>query len=257
MLSDSPIVRTHHSCRKTGVLLGNVVHDAMKMKKWGKMESDPTARMKIVFFLIPVVLLLCTRLGIELSVLLFPVRYAWILAFVVYYLFIALSMLYARKKLRVNMSFGLRSLRPVPAPRYLIWGIIVPALLPLGIFVLNIRAVPPAFMIYIVLFALVNPFFEETFWRGLLHHMPTNNTIKILYSSALFGFSHYFLLGSYWLTDPRMWIPTVVSTFLMGVFWMWFYVKQRNLLYPVISHFFVDVFNLSVAVFYGLKLVTI
>ena len=38
---------------------------------------------------------------------------------------------------------------------------------------------------------------------------------------------------------------------------MWFYQRQKNLAYPILSHALVDIFNLSVAVFYGLKLITI
>jgi membrane protease YdiL (CAAX protease family) len=214
-------------------------------------------KMKVIFFLMPIALLLWTRLGIELSVLLFPVRYAWIPAFFFYSFFIILCLLYASKKFNVAVKIRHNSLRPIPPKKYLFWGIIVPALLPLGMFILNIRAVPPIFIIYILLFSLVNPFFEEIFWRGLLHHMPTSSKIKILYSSTLFAFSHYFLWGTYWLADPRKWITTVIATFIMGMLWMWFFDKQKNLLYTIISHFFVDVFNLSVAVFFGLKLVTI
>jgi len=33
---------------------------------------------------------------------------------------------------------------------------------------------------------------------------------------------------------------------------MWFMQKQKNLLYPVLSHVAVDIFNLSVAVYTGL-----
>ena len=78
----------------------------------------------------------------------------------------------------------------------------------------------------------------------------------LLYSSVLFSFSHYFLWGAYWLSDPHKLIPMVGVTFIAGVLWMWFYIKQRNLFHPMISHFLCDVFNLSVAMFYGLKMVT-
>jgi membrane protease YdiL (CAAX protease family) len=166
-------------------------------------------------------------------------------------------MAYASTKCNITVSIRSDSLRSKPGARYLIWGLIVPALLPIGVFALNIKAVPFSFVVFILVFSSINPYFEEKFWRGLLHHLPTNNKTKFLYSSALFSFSHYFLWGAYWLADSRKWVPSVITTFVMGMLWMWFFDKQKNLLYPMISHFFVDVFNLSVAVFYGLKLVTI
>jgi membrane protease YdiL (CAAX protease family) len=211
---------------------------------------------KFVFFLMPIAVLLCTRLGIEISVILLPMRYAWIPSFLVYYLCIIVCIVYVSKKYNITLGRGCYSLYPVPRARYMFWGVIIPALLPLVVFILNIRAVPVSFIFYILLFSCINPYFEETFWRGLLYHMPAGTRTKILYSSFLFSFSHYFLWGAYWLAEPKKWIAAVVAAFIMGILWMWFFDKQKNLLYPIISHFFVDVFNLSVALFFGLKLVT-
>jgi len=132
----------------------------------------------------------------------------------------------------------------------------IPGLLALPLFVTNVKAVPLIFLGFILLFSIINPFFEEIFWRGLLHYMPVSSRTKILYSSILFSFSHYFLWGTYWLADPKKLIPTVAVTFIAGILWMWFLVKQRNLLYPILSHSLCDLFNLSVAVFYGLRLAT-
>jgi uncharacterized protein len=186
-----------------------------------------------------------------------PMRYAWIPSILVYYLCIRLCIAYASKKLNITIRLRSDSFRPIPRIRYLFWGVIIPALLPLGVFILNIKAVPLPFILYIILFSAINPYFEETFWRGLLSYMPTSSRTRILYSSFLFSFSHFFLLGAYWLAEPHKLIATVISTFIMGILWMWFFNKQKNLLYPMISHFLVDVFNLSVAVFFGLKLITI
>jgi membrane protease YdiL (CAAX protease family) len=205
----------------------------------------------------PIAVLFCTRLGIEISVILLPMRYAWILSFLIYYLCIIVCIVYVSKKYNITLSRGYYSLYPVPRARYLFWCVILPALLPLGVFIQNIRAAPVSFIFYILLFSCINPYFEETFWRGLLYHMPTSTRTKMLYSSSLFSFSHYFLWGAYWLAEPQKWIAAVVATFVMGMLWMWFFDKQKNLLYPIISHFFVDVFNLSVVLFYGLKLVTV
>lgn len=114
------------------------------------------------------------------------------------------------------------------------------------------------FLIFIVGFALIDPYCEETFWRGLLRFLPAGNKVTILCSASLFGFSHYFLWGTYWLANPPgKWIAAVVTTFIMGILWLWFYKRGQKLIYTILSHILVVIFNLSVAMFYGVKMVTI
>ncbi len=43
----------------------------------------------------------------------------------------------------------------------------------------------------------------------------------------------------------------------MGVAWMWFYLRERSLGYVIASHLVVDVLNLSVAMFMGVRLRTV
>ncbi len=64
-------------------------------------------------------------------------------------------------------------------------------------------------------------------------------------------------MGAYWLSRPRVLIPVLITTFIMGIAWMWFYLRERSLGYTIASHFVVDVFNLSVAMFMGLPLRTV
>ncbi len=222
------------------------------------MESKSILTSRKMLFLLPVVLLLVTRLGIEISVRIFDLRFSWIPAFMVYYAVIEWSFFYAKRKLAiepVSISF---SLRPAPKWNRLVFGVIVPALLPFGFFLLNVNAVPITFLVFIIVFALVNPYFEERFWRGLLSFLPAGNKVKIFYSALLFCGSHYFLWGAYWLANPpEKWIAAVITTFIMGILWMWFYQKDGRLEYPILSHILVDIFNLSFAVFYGIALNTI
>lgn len=81
--------------------------------------------------------------------------------------------------------------------------------------------------------------------------------MRIFYSGLLFAFSHWFFTGAYWLSNPRVLIPVVITTFVMGVAWMWFYLRERSLAYTIASHLAVDVFNLSVAMFMGVRLRTV
>ena len=214
-------------------------------------------RRKAVVLLMPVFVLLVTRAGIEMSVSLLPLRFSWIPSFGVYYASIMFCLYYGRRKMRLRIDYGSLSRSSFPRMKLFIIGIVVPAIIPLWMFVINVKAVPALCLVLIVAFALINPFFEESFWRGLMDKLPGGGVFRILYSSVLFSFSHYFLWGVYWLQPSPKWIAAVVSTFIMGILWMWFYQRSRNLVYPILSHVLVDVFNLSVVMFYGMKLVTV
>ena len=129
-------------------------------------------------------------------------------------------------------------------------GVLLPALLPIMAFIMHIKDVPTIFILYIIIFSCINPFFEEIFWRGLLVNISGNKNIKAIYSSALFSFSHL-LFWSYWFKTSLTIITTMIATFLMGLLWMWFMNKDKKIMYPILSHIIVDILNLSVAVYVG------
>ena len=214
-----------------------------------------TTSSRALLFL-PFFVLLFTRIGIEISAWMLPLRWAWLPAFGGYYFAIVSSGWYAGRYLGV-VSPVIGRLLPRPSNRLILIGVMLPALLPLGVFVLNVRAVPLPVLVGIFGFALVNPLFEDAFWRGLLANVPLTRWGRILFSASLFSFSHYFLWGTYWLNSPLVLIPTCLTTFIMGVCWMWFYQRDRRLIYPILSHALVDVFNLSIAIFMGIPLPTV
>jgi len=214
--------------------------------------THTTKEFKYFFLLSPLFVLLVTRGVVEMSTRLFDHEVAWVPAFLGYYLAILIVGYLALTRYSVNM-FAKTSLRlaKVPTLKLLLLGIVIPALLPVSVFIAYIDKIPIEFIFYILFFSLINPVFEEGFWRGLMVHQPMNKLFVTLYTALLFSFSHYFLWGT-WLSDYLVLLPTLISTFLMGLAWMWFIQKTGNLSWLIISHFFVDVFNLSVAVYYGL-----
>ncbi|RYE21561.1 MAG: CPBP family intramembrane metalloprotease [Sphingobacteriaceae bacterium] len=207
-----------------------------------------------ILFLMPVFVLIFTRIAIEISARLLPINLSWIPAFASYYLCIEICLWIAKNQLGIVISSKKNTVLPIPAFKQFFFGILLPALIPFGVFISNYKAVPNLVYVYIVVFALINPFFEETFWRGLFNNLPIAPIKRQVLSGFLFSFSHYFLWGSYWLSNPRILIPTCVTTFIMGWCWMWFYQKDGRLIYPILSHIVVDMFNLSIAVFLGMKL---
>ncbi len=207
-----------------------------------------------ILFLMPIFVLVFTRTGIEICAWLLPMHLSWIPSFAIYYVSIEICLWFAKSRLNIKVDTKRGRLLPIPTLKLMAFGLILPALIPLGVFTGNYKIVPAMSFVYIIVFAAINPFFEEAFWRGLFVNLPISPLKRQLFSGFLFSFSHYFLWGSYWLSNPRILIPTCITTFIMGWCWMWFYQKDGRLIYPILSHVVVDMFNLSIAVFLGLKL---
>lgn len=200
----------------------------------------------------PLLVLVLTRLGIELFVNAFDPHISWIPAFIGYYVSIIIVFLTIRYVYNIHLLKHLQfSFKPLPKAGLLIVTIIIPALLPISAFITQLQFVPNIYFLYIVIFSLINAPFEEFYWRGILAFLPGSNLFRSLFTAGLFGFSH-FLFWDYWYKSPIIMIPTVVSTFIMGLLWMHFMNKKKNLLFPIISHVIVDILNLSVAVYSGL-----
>src|SRR5208337_547207 len=157
----------------------------------------------------PIIVLLLTKFCIYYSITCFRSEISWIPSFIGYYIAICLMFFIASRYLGLPLkNIFRRSLKPVPTVGIFFLGIILPALLPLGVFILHIKQVPASYFGFIVLFSCINPIFEEGFWRGLLNYLPGNKVFRIFYSAFLFGFSHYFLWG-YWFKTPMVIVPTV------------------------------------------------
>lgn len=122
-------------------------------------------------------------------------------------------------------------------------------LLPLPLFLLHASALSP-WTIWLpwLLIALVNPWIEEFYWRGLLldhsRHWPT--WLAIAYSSVLFSANH-FAFGINSVVNSGY--DVLASTLVMGMVWGLVYQKTKSLRWAILSHFLVDVFNLSAAAF--------
>jgi membrane protease YdiL (CAAX protease family) len=102
-----------------------------------------------------------------------------------------------------------------------------------------------------LLIALINPFMEEFYWRGLLLDYTTKwkSWLAVIITSLLFASNHYvFAIHS----ELFRGLPVFVSTFLMGVVWAITYQKTKSLVWTILAHFLVDFLNLSVPSFLDL-----
>lgn len=127
---------------------------------------------------------------------------------------------------------------------------IVVGLIPLPILLLNWHLFDSPWLIAAwLIFALINPFLEEGYWRGVLldHTTQWNSVLSILYSSFFFAVNHPLTWGVFSIANNNM--ATAISTFIMGLAWALVYRKTGSLRWVIISHFLVDLFNLSILTF--------
>jgi len=102
-----------------------------------------------------------------------------------------------------------------------------------------------------ILLALINPWIEEFYWRGLLtdYTKKWNTTLSILFTSSVFSANHaVFGINSELFRGPEI----LISTFVMGIVWAITYKKTNSLRWVILSHFLVDFLNLSAPAFLDL-----
>lgn len=134
------------------------------------------------------------------------------------------------------------------------WNLLamVVCLLPLPVFILHYHTLD-TWQVWLpwILLALINPWIEEFYWRGLLLDTTQDwsNTKAILYSTSLFALNHaVFGINS----ELNSGFTIVIVTFIMGLAWSVVYKKTSSLRWVIFAHFWVDFFNLSSASFLDL-----
>ncbi len=134
------------------------------------------------------------------------------------------------------------------------WTILclIVGLIPLPIFLMNLKLLTsPEVTVLWVMFAIINPFFEEIYWRGfLLDALPFPKAASVAYSTTFFIASHPLMWGVFSIANRSL--MTWASLLMMGVVWSVTRLKTKSLRLCIVSHFLVDVFNLSVFVFLNL-----
>ena len=102
-----------------------------------------------------------------------------------------------------------------------------------------------------ILLALINPWIEEFYWRGLLLEYTKNwaNWTAILYTSLVFALSHAVFGVNSELNNG---LTVMISTFFMGIIGGLVFKKTNSLRWIIFAHFLVDFFNLSASSFLDL-----
>ncbi|WP_159023608.1 CPBP family intramembrane glutamic endopeptidase [Formosa sp. L2A11] len=102
-----------------------------------------------------------------------------------------------------------------------------------------------------ILLALINPWLEEFYWRGLLLDYTRNwsKWTAIIFTSVLFALNHaVFGVNS----ELNSGITVIISTCILGLVWGFVYKKTESLKWIIFAHFLVDFLNLSAASFLDL-----
>lgn len=134
------------------------------------------------------------------------------------------------------------------------WNLLalVVGLIPLPIFLLHHEALS-GWQVWLpwILLALINPWIEELYWRGLLldYTKQWPKWAGILFTSLLFALNHIaFGINS----EVNSGIDLIIATFIMGIVWAMIYKKTNSLRWAVFSHFMVDFLSLSAPAFLDL-----
>lgn len=106
-----------------------------------------------------------------------------------------------------------------------------------------------------LVFALINPWFEELYWRGvlldgLLAWFP--KWISILYTTLFFVISHPLMWGVFSIASKSYHLYIYLS--VAGIVWAITYYKTKSLRWVIFSHFIVDIGNLTVLTFLNIYL---
>ncbi|MGY0799464.1 CPBP family intramembrane glutamic endopeptidase [Lysobacter sp. A286] len=99
-----------------------------------------------------------------------------------------------------------------------------------------------------LVFALVNPWFEESYWRGLLIDSTASwgKLASVLYSSVWFAASHPLVWGIYSL--PLRKPEAVGALLLVGLIWGFAYQRTGSLRWCVAGHMLANLLGLAALV---------
>ncbi len=100
------------------------------------------------------------------------------------------------------------------------------------------------FLIAGIGFSLINPIFEELYWRKILFDNVTNHWwIYAFYFNLIFALMHFLALGK--ISNPNSEFVIVPITFLAGFIWSLVYKNTRTLKYIILGHLIMDICGFS------------
>lgn len=142
-----------------------------------------------------------------------------------------------------------RWLQPARGGRVWCLVAVVMGLLSLPGFVKHWSVIRPAPILFSwLLFSLINPWFEEGYWRGVLLDATERwgGILSVTYSATWFAVSHPLVWGVHTVA-LREWVVLPVLA-VMGAVWAIAYRRSKSLRWPIAGHMCANLFGLSVPV---------
>lgn len=106
----------------------------------------------------------------------------------------------------------------------------------------------PLILSFWLAFGLINPWFEEAYWRGLLMDATESwgAFLNITYPATWFALSHPLIWGVH-SPAMRQWLVVLVL-FFVGVIWGLVYRRTRSLRWTIAGHMLANLLGLAVPV---------
>ncbi|GAJ97765.1 CPBP family intramembrane glutamic endopeptidase [Geomicrobium sp. JCM 19055] len=130
----------------------------------------------------------------------------------------------------------------------------VVGLFPFTVLLMNLHVLNDPWIIGLwLLFAMINPVFEELYWRGLLLDAAMKrfpNWASIAYTTVFFVLSHPLMWGVFSIANQH--IHVLLYLPILGIVWSLIYIKTGSLRFAIASHALVNIGILTVPVFLNL-----
>ncbi|WP_227394990.1 CPBP family intramembrane glutamic endopeptidase [Jeotgalibacillus aurantiacus] len=173
-------------------------------------------------------------------------EWAWIPLALVYWTSLALCIAFFKGNKRVKDWLKKSKPSKLSISLALIFG-----LFPMSILIMNVHLLDsPLIIVLWVAFALINPWFEELYWRGLLLDAAIEwfpKWISVGYSTLFFMLSHPLMWGVFSIANSHYHV--FINLLLLGIVWSVIYFKTRSLRWAIFSHFLVNIGIMTVPVF--------
>jgi len=107
----------------------------------------------------------------------------------------------------------------------------------------------PYILISLIIFSVVNPWFEEFYWRGLILDLTEKWSlwVRLLYSAVLFTINHPLMVGIFSIAN-RM-VVFLFTTVILGVIYGLIYIKTASLRWLILAHGLLNFLGISTAIF--------
>ncbi len=194
----------------------------------------------IVILVSPLLLIVIYRLLLKALIQL--TSYAWIICNIFYYLLWCLPFVMLLSETPFKVLLG--SFKPRKVADRMNQAIILIIVI-FFIFIgtssfINNRELILRYLPQTILFMIINPIFEELYWRGLLFgKFREKLLLSATYSSIMFGLFHYIAL---YPLIPHLLTPTTLITItIFGFLWAILYHLSDSLFPPYICHSISDI----------------